>query len=296
MTAFLLIMGILLPIFVVILLGLFYGRWAKPNFMPVNQLNLTVCTPLLIFCSFSAKDFDFSNFFILLPASLLVMLGSGILAWPCIKALKGNARAILPTAMFNNAGYLGIPVGMMAFGSAGVGGFVLMFALSSILHVSLGASIFGGQWQSRNLLKSPVTIASFLGLGLGLLDWHLPDGLFAGLKMLGDVSVPLMLFSLGIRMSSVKWAVLHQGLFGAILAPVTGLVMAYFAIRLLNLSPEMAAILWVYASLPPAILNFLLAELYDQDPEQVATVVLLGHVLSLGFIPLGLYLGLYLGL
>ncbi len=290
MTDFLLMTGILLPIFVVILLGVAYGRWAKPNFMPVNQLNLTVCTPLLIFCSFSAKEFDLNYFFILLPASLLVMLGSGFLAWPLVKMLKGNTRAILPTAMFNNAGYLGIPVGMMAFGSAGVGGFVLMFALSSILHVSLGASIFGGQWQSRSLLKSPVTIASFLGLGVGLLGLHVPDSIFSGLKILGDASVPLMLFSLGIRMSSVKWATLHKGLFGAILAPATGLVMAYVAIKIFNLSSEMAAILWVYASLPPAILNFLLAELYDQDPESVAAVVLLGHFLSLGFIPLGLYL------
>ncbi len=47
--------------------------------------------------------------------------------------------------------------------------------------------------------------------------------------------------------------------------------------------------LLLFAALPPAVLNYLIAERYDQEPEQVATLVLIGNLGSLVAVPVALY-------
>ena len=41
-------------------------------------------------------------------------------------------------------------------------------------------------------------------------------------------------------------------------------------------------------SLPPAVLNFMVAEQFKQEPAKVASIVLIGNVMAVAFIPLGL--------
>ena len=45
--------------------------------------------------------------------------------------------------------------------------------------------------------------------------------------------------------------------------------------------------------LPPAVLNFMVAEQYNQEPGKVASIVLIGNTLSILFVPLGLALALH---
>jgi predicted permease len=42
----------------------------------------------------------------------------------------------------------------------------------------------------------------------------------------------------------------------------------------------------VFGALPPAVLNYIFAERYHQEPEKVASIVLIGNMASLLIIPL----------
>ncbi|HEV7856603.1 MAG TPA: AEC family transporter, partial [Herminiimonas sp.] len=48
----------------------------------------------------------------------------------------------------------------------------------------------------------------------------------------------------------------------------------------------------LFASLPPAVTCFMMAEQYRQEPDKVAAIVLLGNLAALIFVPIGLWLGL----
>ena len=48
--------------------------------------------------------------------------------------------------------------------------------------------------------------------------------------------------------------------------------------------------LLVFGALPPAVLNFLFAERYRQEPQRVASIVLIGNLAALFFLPLALAL------
>jgi predicted permease len=50
--------------------------------------------------------------------------------------------------------------------------------------------------------------------------------------------------------------------------------------------------MYLFASLPPAVFCFMVAEQYQQEPEKVASIVLLGNLAALVFVPAGLWFGL----
>ena len=110
--------------------------------------------------------------------------------------------------------------------------------------------------------------------------------------MLGDACIPLMLFALGVRMMDVSLKSWHIGLVGAVVCPVAGLIVAWVLDHVINLSPEQRGQMYLFASLPPAVFCFMVAEQYKQEPEKVASIVLLGNLAALVFVPIGLWMGL----
>lgn len=55
---------------------------------------------------------------------------------------------------------------------------------------------------------------------------------------------------------------------------------------LLDLPDLQYSMLILFGALPPAVLNYMLAERYDQQPRRVASIVLLGNFSSVLVIPL----------
>ena len=50
--------------------------------------------------------------------------------------------------------------------------------------------------------------------------------------------------------------------------------------------------LLLFGCLPPAVLNFMVAEQYNQEPGKVASIVLIGNLMAVLFVPLGVSLAL----
>jgi predicted permease len=49
-------------------------------------------------------------------------------------------------------------------------------------------------------------------------------------------------------------------------------------------------VLLLCAALPPAVMNYVLAERYQQEPGLVSAIIVVGSVASIFFVPLFLYL------
>ena len=45
----------------------------------------------------------------------------------------------------------------------------------------------------------------------------------------------------------------------------------------------------VFGALPPAVLSFVFAEKYGLQPQRVASLVMMGNLMSLIFVPMALY-------
>lgn len=289
---FLTIINIVLPVFLVVAAGATYARWLKPDLGWINRINMDVFIPALIFSVLSSSDFDVGDYLPLALGALVISLGSGLLLWPFLKWVGASAKTFLPPMMFNNTGNMGIPLLVLAFGEAALPAAVTLFITVNLLHFTFGLYFLDRNTKLLALFKVPIVLATFAGLAFSYFDWQLVQALALPIEMLGQISIPLMLFALGVRFLDVDLSDLRLGVIGALACPLSGLFIAYWLAPLLNLQGEQAAMLLVFAALPPAVLNFMLAEKYQQEPQKVASIVLAGNFASLGIIPAVLWLAL----
>ena len=280
---------IVFPIFAIVLLGYAYARRYGPDMASANRLNLEIFTPALIFSVLSGEGFELARYAELAVAAALVVLGSGLVAWPLARLFGYSNKVFLPPMMFNNSGNMGLPLALFAFGEAALPAAMILFLVENTLHFTVGNAMLTGHVNPIKLLRLPMLLATLAGLMVAVFDVHVPGPLHEPIDLLGQIAIPLMLFALGVRMTGVDLSDWRIGVAGAVIGPAAGLLMAWLATVFIPLSDIQAAQLIVFAALPPAVLNFMLAERYNIEPRKVAAVVLLGNLASLLIIPAMLF-------
>ena len=75
----------------------------------------------------------------------------------------------------------------------------------------------------------------------------------------------------------------------ALFCPLVGVSLALLLIQFVPLSSTHQSILILFGALPPAVINFMLAEQYDCEPDAVASMVLIANLAALLSLPLVLY-------
>jgi len=279
------IVSILFPLFAITALGYVVGRRRKPDLSQANQLNMDVFVPALVFAALAGKDFRISAFGPLLVATLVVVIGSGLLAWGVARITGVQPRTLVPPVMFNNCGNLGLPLAVLAFGPEALAPAVVMFMVSNLLHFSFGAWLLDHHTRLATVWRVPSVLATLAGLAVSLAGVTIWPPLLLAIRMVGDISIPLMLFALGVRLADSRINAIGFGLFGAVLRPAIGVMLAWLAARAAGLEPRQEAMLLVFGALPPAVLNYMFAERYRQEPDKVASMVLLGNLAAVGTLP-----------
>jgi len=286
------IVSILFPLFAIAALGYLVGRRLKPDLSHANRLNMDVFVPALVFAALTSRETRIGDYLPLAAATLVVVIGSGLFAWAFARAAGQSIRTLVPPLMFNNSGNLGIPLAVLAFGDAALAPAVVTFAVSNLLHFSFGAWLLDHNIRLRNLWRVPSVAATIAGVAVGLSDIELWPPLMVAVKMLGDIAIPLMLFALGVRLTDSRLGSIGLGVLTGVLRPLAGMALVWGVLLLIDLPPQERVLLMVFGALPPAVLNYIFAERYRQEPEKVASLVLVGNLLSLAMLPIPLALAL----
>lgn len=282
------LLAILFPIFAIVAAGFFYGRRHKPEMAVANRINMDVFVPALVFAAMAGKSFEVAAYAPLALAAFLLLAICGLLAWPLALLLKVPAKTLVPPMLFNNSGNIGLPLAVLAWGEAALPAAVILFMVENTLHFTFGARLLDPKTRFLSLWRVPVVFAAIAGLTVALLQIALWQPALTAIKMLGDVSVPLLLFSLGVRMTDVSFREWKLATGAAIVRPLLGMGIAFAIVHLFALNGQQAAMLIVFGALPPAVLNFLFAERYQQEPERVASIVLIGNLFALVSLPIAL--------
>jgi len=284
------VVNIIFPVFSIVAVGYLYARRHAPDMAAANKLNIDVFVPALVFSVLTGKSFDLTQYQALTLGGIAVILGPGLVAWAVARLFGYSFKTFGPPMMFNNSGNMGLPLMLLAFGEEMLPAAVVLFIIENTLHFSIGVRILDPRASLLALFRMPIVIATIAGLTLSLLQLQLPPLLATPIEMLGQICIPLMLFALGVRLIHIDWADWKIGVVGAITAPLSGLMFALPAIALLDLPAQQAAMLIVFAALPPAVLNYMMAERYQQQPRQVASIVMLGNLAAVLVMPVVLAL------
>jgi len=275
------IFPVLFPIFILILVGYIYAKFRDINMEFANRMNMEIFIPALLIDALSRQNFSLLDYQSLALAGAFVVLFTGVLAWLFAKAFNLSIAMFVPSMMFNNCGNMGLPLAVLAFGEEALSAAVIVFLVSNLFHFTLGAYIVGGKISWWNLLKMPVNIATIIGLLISFSHWEMPEIIHIPVKMLAQIAIPLMLVSLGVRMTQVDLSAWRIGVIGAILCPLFSVIAAFLILLVLPLDSVQRTQLLLFAALPPAVLNFMFAEKYQKQPTEVASMVVVGNALSI---------------
>jgi predicted permease len=278
---------IVLPIFVVVAVGVVYGHYRRPEMEVANRINLDVFVPALVFSALSKQRFEVAHAQLALGGTVII-LGSGLLALPLTRWASIQAKTFIPPMMFRNAGNMGLPLLVLAFGEKGLPAALILFLLGNLAHFGLGTYMLDQHARVLSVLKQPAMVAAMLALAVSFAGVTIPQAMTLPIEMLGQITVPLMLFALGVRLTSADLGEWRIGLLGAVFAPLAGILIALAMLALLDLPKTQAGVLFLFAVLPPAVLNFLFAERYRQEPAKVASIVMLGNLATIVTLPLAL--------
>ncbi|CAG4885235.1 AEC family transporter [Georgfuchsia toluolica] len=282
------IISILFPVFALVALGYFYGRKHASDMTVANRLNMHIFTPALIFAGLSTRSYDFATYGSLALAVVVMVLGCGVVAGFLARLTHARLPTLALPLMFNNSINLCVPLAMLTFGNDILPLSILLFVVTMALHFSLGVWLLDHQARIGNLWRNPVILTAAAGFVAGAFNITIWPPLQTSVRMLGDISIPLALFGLGVRLTDGAMKHWRIGLVAAIARPVAGMAITWCAGRLLALEARQAQLLLLYGAMPPAVINYILAEHYGRDADKMASIVLIGNLAAIVFVPIAL--------
>ena len=287
------IVGIVVPTFFIIALGAIFGRVSKASPAVLIDVALFVATPCLVLDSLMAQPIVLGEAVWLWLSCLLTVAGPYAIARLVLLRSKTKHSGFYLPIMFGNLINIPVPILYLAFGTEGVANAVLFYVPQGLLIYSVAIYIAAGQeglrYGVRAMLKTPLLYAAVLGIVLNLAGVELPKLVADSLGFMGRAAVPLMLLVLGMTMGKVRFSHLPLSLLAAVIRMGGGFLFGLLAVWLFDLTGVARAVVLFESAMPAAIFNAAVCTKYKNEPELVASVVLLTTLFSIGVIPLLLY-------
>ncbi|HDM8232727.1 TPA: AEC family transporter [Vibrio campbellii] len=279
------VVSILFPVFALVFVGYLVGRYIKPDFRPINRINMDVFTPALVFSSLVSMPIDMGQVPLLLAAIIAVVI-PGVVMITIAKLSGLSFKTWAPPHMFRNSGNLAIPLFTYTFGELALPAAVLLFVVSACLHISLGVMLLSSGNPLKQIIKMPIFLSATLALVINLSGVSVWSPLYEANALLGQAAVPVMLLSLGAQMLNLRLGGLKVGLMCTLQSLVTGAVAFAIIYWLIPLPTMQLQMMVLFTMLPPAVMNYLFAERLNIEPMTVASMVLFGNFFSIITLPL----------
>lgn len=281
------LLPIVFPILATTLIGFLWASFGYHiNSKDLTALIADVATPCLIVSTFQATRLPFDALVSIAAAAGTCIALFAIVGGLLLFAIGLPVRTFLPSLSFPNAGNLGLPLALYAFGTEGLGYAIAFFSMSSIANHTLGQAITAGRANWLGLLRLPILYATALGIGLSYFEWELPAFTQSTIALIGDMTVPLMLLMLGSSLRQLRIAAFWRSATVSCIRVGMGLLVGVVVAWLFGLSGSMRAVLILQCANPVAVYNYLFAQRWNNQPEEVAGVVVLSTLLSILTIPL----------
>ena len=279
--------NVLLPVFAVAGVGYGWRRLGVPFEREfVTRMIMNVAGPCLIVDSLAGLDLTLERFVTMVAASAAMFAVTIAAAWLLLRTLKLSVRSYLPAVGIGNTGNLGLPLSLFAFGEAGLGLAVAVYAVNSVAQFTLTPVLQSGQPALRALVTTPVVYGAVIGTALLASGAELPEWLESTIGLLADLMIPLMLLALGNTLGGLhaRRLPLAFGLGAARLGLGFGVALAVsFAF---GLEGTAQAVLVLQGAMPAAVFNYLFAARYGRDADDVAGIVLVSTLLAAVTMPL----------
>ena len=254
----------------------------------VTRLAMTLATPCLIFTALMKTEIDRAALADLLFAAIMAYGALTLVFWGLTAVLGLERRTYLSPLIFGNTGNLGLPLALFAFGQAGLGYAVVVFAVAGIWGFTFGVWLVSQGGSPLRVLKEPLVAGTLLGALFLWQGWQTPPWLTNSLELIGQMAIPLMLITLGVAVARLSPGRLGQAIWLSALRVVICLCIGVVVGQFFALESVAMAVLILQLSTPVAVTTYMLAAKYGADGEAVAGMVIVSTLLSIVTLPLTL--------
>lgn len=252
----------------------------------VSRLVMWIGTPSLIIATLNQVELPTAVLLQTGAAALLVVAITITVFGIMLRLARMDQSTMLGPLVFPNCGNMGLPIALFAFGDAGLALALAFFVAMSLMHFTVGVVISAGWSQSGQVLRTPVVWAALIAIGLHLADLTLPRWMGNTLSLLGGITIPLMLITLGVSLASIRVHALGRALQMSLLRLLGGALAGFVVASLFSLEGVARSVVILQAAMPAAVLNYMLALQQGKDAREVAGIVVLSTLLSFITLPL----------
>jgi predicted permease len=181
---------------------------------------------------------------------------------------------------------MGLPLCLFAFGDQGLALAIIYFSVTSVLNFTVGVGLASGTMSPLVLLRTPVIWAVALSVAVIVTEYEAPLWATRTIALIGQVTIPLMLLTLGVSLARLGLRRLGRSTILAILRLALGFGAGVAVAWALDLDRVSGGVLIIQTAMPVAVFNYLFAQRYAREPEDVAGMVLISTVISFLTLPL----------
>jgi predicted permease len=282
------------PIFFIIIFGYIIQRkgFLESHFISeANRFIFLFPLPVLIFTGIvksDIKDVAFSHIFSVILPTLIILCIALILG--VIIGLKGGRLGtFVQTTFHGNVSYIGLAVLFYMLGEEGLKKGSILIGFLILVNNTCAIAVLS--WTSRqhknmlkalvSIIKTPVIVATFLGILILYLNIPIPKVLLKGMGILANIALPMALIIIGasISIGTIKTSFKLS----ALISFLKLMVLPYLAVlycKIYCISPNDALPGIILLATPTAATSYILAHELDGDTGLASGAVTLSTLLS----------------
>jgi hypothetical protein len=281
---------IIAPLFIIAGIGFWWGRTGRPfDANMIGQIVTNFGVPSLIFATLTKLTISLESFGAMVGGFALVLVIVTVLSLGALLLLRRSIRTFLPSLIFPNNGNMGLPLCLFAFGETGVALGICAFVVMTVVNFTVGPALASGEFSLRAVARNVHIYAVLVSLAFMLTRTPPPDWLMNTTTTLGDMSIPLMLFALGVSLSSLRAQNMGVSAALALVRLIGGFAVGWAVATAMGLTGAERGVLILQSAMPTAVINYLFAARYNNAPGEVAGVIVISTALSFLTLPLLLW-------
>ena len=274
---------VLFPVFLTIGIGYWYGKKdPKFNTKFITTFAGNFGLPAIIFYSLTTTNINMELFLRFSYYITLYVIIFSIIGLIILKILNKDIYRLLPPLILPNTGNMGMPLCLFAYGKIGLAIATSVTAMILVFHFTLNILLASKKFSLKPLLNCIPVYALLVSLVFVYFEIPPPKFLENATFLIGYSTIFLVLMSLGVALSKLKVYSFKEAFIYSFIRLIIGPLVGFSFIKIFNLSGVEAGVMFIQASMPSAVLTYLVSEIYSPKKisNNVASTVALSTFLS----------------
>lgn len=288
------LVNVIAPVMICIAIGFVWGKTPATYATEfVTRMVTNIGAPCLIISTMNSTDMHWQDFLVMAKLTLLTLAGNLLLGFVVLRLFRLNFSNLCLAVVMPNVGNMGLSLCLFAFGEDGLALGLIIFVVTSLVHFASGDVVLARQGSLPHrlggIVRQPLVYGAAIAVLLVTTGWKLPTVLANTTQLLGGMTIPLMLITLGLSLSRLGADNLRTGTVIACTRMLGGLAVSCTIVWIFGLAGLLAKVLILQSAMPSAVFNYLFALKHDRDVDAVASGVVISTFMSMLLLPVLLW-------